>query len=250
MAEDLTEEKIEEYLEAVWLARERDTSGVGYEEVEDIVNLEFEGLAELREKLEEEGYLVSAEGEVELSPSGEQIARNVIRRHRLAERLFVDILDMDFSEIEGPACQFEHAISHEVEEKMCTLLGHPEECPHGKPIPRGNCCRRSDEVVESVIRNLAEMEIGRRARVVYISLSDEARLQKLSSYGLLPGTVVKVIQKFPSFLVQIEEVQLAMEKEVARNIQVREIEGGSGSEDSGSEGESLWKKFNLDLGGF
>ena len=75
------------------------------------------------------------------TPKGQARARDVIRRHRLAERLFMDVLNIhDEQEIESSACKFEHILSPEVTDRMCTLLGHPDACPHGSPIPRGECC--------------------------------------------------------------------------------------------------------------
>ena len=75
------------------------------------------------------------------TPRGESRARDVIRRHRLAERLFMDVLNIhDEQEIESSACKFEHILSPEVTDRMCALLGHPDACPHGSPIPRGECC--------------------------------------------------------------------------------------------------------------
>jgi putative ABC transport system ATP-binding protein len=81
---------------------------------------------------------------VELTPRGRQRAADIIRRHRLAERLFTDSLALDSeSEIEQQACKFEHILSHEATDKICTFLGHPKTCPHGAPIPPGPCCGRS-----------------------------------------------------------------------------------------------------------
>ncbi len=78
---------------------------------------------------------------VELTPRGRQRAADIIRRHRLAERLFTDSLAMDSeSEIEEQACKFEHILSPEATDKICSFLGHPRTCPHGAPIPPGPCC--------------------------------------------------------------------------------------------------------------
>lgn len=78
---------------------------------------------------------------VELTPRGRQRAADIIRRHRLAERLFTDSLALDSeSEIEQQACKFEHILSPEATDKICTFLGHPRTCPHGAPIPPGQCC--------------------------------------------------------------------------------------------------------------
>ncbi len=83
---------------------------------------------------------------VELTHRGRQRAADIIRRHRLAERLFTDSLAMDSeSEIEQQACKFEHILSPEATDKICSFLGHPRTCPHGSPIPPGLCCSRSTE---------------------------------------------------------------------------------------------------------
>jgi putative ABC transport system ATP-binding protein len=80
---------------------------------------------------------------VELTARGRQRAADIIRRHRLAERLFTDSLALESeSEIEQQACKFEHILSPEATEKICTFLGHPRTCPHGAPIPAGQCCGR------------------------------------------------------------------------------------------------------------
>lgn len=91
---------------------------------------------------------------VELTERGRQRAADIIRRHRLAERLFTDSLALESeSEIEQQACKFEHILSPEATEKICTFLGHPRTCPHGAPIPPGRCCggddlARFDEVMK------------------------------------------------------------------------------------------------------
>ncbi len=86
-------------------------------------------------------HLVALEnGEAELTPVGSQRARDVVRRHRLAERLFKDTFSVDEAEAHTQACKFEHIISPELDERICSFLGHPKTCPHGNPIPPGNCC--------------------------------------------------------------------------------------------------------------
>jgi putative ABC transport system ATP-binding protein len=87
---------------------------------------------------------------VELTPRGRNRAADVIRRHRLAERLFTDSLAMDSeSEIEQQACKFEHILSPEATDKICSFLGHPRTCPHGARIPAGACCGSRAEPEEA-----------------------------------------------------------------------------------------------------
>jgi putative ABC transport system ATP-binding protein len=81
---------------------------------------------------------------VEFTKRGRQRAADIIRRHRLAERLFTDSLAMDSeTEIEQQACKFEHILSPEATDKICSFLGHPQTCPHGAAIPPGPCCGRT-----------------------------------------------------------------------------------------------------------
>jgi putative ABC transport system ATP-binding protein len=80
------------------------------------------------------------DSEVHLTERGTARARDVVRRHRLAERLFKDTFRIDDQEAHTQACKFEHIISPELDERICTFLGHPKTCPHGNPIPPGDCC--------------------------------------------------------------------------------------------------------------
>ncbi|MBV8052305.1 MAG: ATP-binding cassette domain-containing protein [Acidobacteriaceae bacterium] len=89
---------------------------------------------------------------VDLTPRGRQRAADIIRRHRLAERLFTDSLALDSeTEIEQQACKFEHILSPEATDKICSFLGHPRTCPHGAPIPPGTCCGRVGEFSDNQI---------------------------------------------------------------------------------------------------
>ena len=94
------------------------------------------------EELTSVGYS-TAEGSyvVEMTARGRQRASDIIRRHRLTERLFTDSLHMESeTEIAEQACKFEHILSQEATDKICAFLGHPKTCPHGAPIPPGPCC--------------------------------------------------------------------------------------------------------------
>jgi ABC-type lipoprotein export system ATPase subunit/Mn-dependent DtxR family transcriptional regulator len=77
---------------------------------------------------------------VELTDRGKSRARDVVRRHRLAERLFKDTFRIGEQEAHSQACKFEHIISPELDQRICSFLGHPTTCPHGNPIPPGECC--------------------------------------------------------------------------------------------------------------
>ena len=84
-------------------------------------------------------------GEVHLTEAGSRRARDVVRRHRLAERLFTDTFAVEDAEAHQQACRFEHIITPDLDQRICTFLGHPRTCPHGNPIPPGVCCEKSAE---------------------------------------------------------------------------------------------------------
>jgi putative ABC transport system ATP-binding protein len=72
---------------------------------------------------------------------GRKRAEDVIRRHRLAELLFTETFQVhDEKEVAEQACRFEHILSPEATDSICSFLGHPRTCPHGSPIPAGDCC--------------------------------------------------------------------------------------------------------------
>jgi putative ABC transport system ATP-binding protein len=81
-----------------------------------------------------------ASGEIHLTEAGSRRARDVVRRHRLAERLFTDTFAIEDAEAHVQACRFEHIITPELDQRICSFLGHPKTCPHGNPIPPGPCC--------------------------------------------------------------------------------------------------------------
>ncbi|MDD3927340.1 MAG: iron dependent repressor, metal binding and dimerization domain protein, partial [bacterium] len=110
----------DEALEEIWMLLERDESAV------DRVQACLErasGTASLQE-LTTSGYIVIDRETVRFTGLGEEHARNIIRRHRLAERLLADVLGM--TEVEGEACKMEHILSEEAADRICTLLGHPQ----------------------------------------------------------------------------------------------------------------------------
>jgi putative ABC transport system ATP-binding protein len=88
-----------------------------------------------------ESGLIPAPGPIlEFTPRGRIAARDLVRRRRLAEVLFTSALHLPEPEVETVACRMEHIIDPEVTASICSFLGHPRQCPHGRPIPSGNCC--------------------------------------------------------------------------------------------------------------
>lgn len=206
-------ERAEEILETLWIGTveaKKDTLSLGLSEREDAV-------AEL---LQGEYIQVSA-GNVSLKEKGKQEGERIIRRHRLAERLLVDVLDVKKGLTHEMGCKFEHLLHEGIEENVCTLLGHPKICPHGKPIPQGRCCQKSAKEVDRVVCPLGDLEKGDRRTIAYLATDDRGRLHRLMALGALPGLHITVIQNFPSYVFQIGQSQFAVDREMAEGIYVR-----------------------------
>ncbi len=158
-------------------------------------------------------------GRVKFTEAGRLRARDITRRHRLAERLFADILALN--EYEEDACRFEHAISPEVEEAICTFLGHPPTCPHNRPIPRGNCCKLYTKKVTPLVASLADSQVGEDYKVVFLRTP---MIDRLASIGLVAGSTIRLVQKKPSYVVKVDETTIAVEEEVAKGVFVKKHE--------------------------
>jgi DtxR family Mn-dependent transcriptional regulator len=168
--------------------------------------------------------LITVEGSaVKLTERGRLLSRGLIRRHRLAERLFTDVFELRGDQVENDACKIEHILSEELTESVCTFLGHPPTCPHGKPIPKGECCKKYKVEVTPVVSRLADFEVGSKGRIVFIIPSEAARLGRLSSIGIAPGSTIKLLQKMPSCVIQIDETTLAVDPDIAKEILVKKI---------------------------
>ena len=179
--------------------------------------------AHIIEELRERGSIVVESEKMTLSSSGIAAGRLVLRRHRLAERLLTDILGTGESVMHDQACRFEHVLNDGVDEQICTLLGHPKVCPHGRPIPEGECCKKRANAVNPVIAGLSEMKKGEAGTVAYINAPETEILNKLMAMGVVPGASLEIIQTFPSFVFRADQSQFAVDQQIADTIFVRVV---------------------------
>jgi DtxR family Mn-dependent transcriptional regulator len=205
---------LDEYMEALWyLTEENDLS---LERLKNLVDVTFTD--EIIGQLTSEQLIQVQDKKIELTPQGYDHAKQIVRCHRLAERLLADVLGMQLKEMEQGACEFEHILAPEIVDSICTLLGHPSECPHGLKIPEGKCCRQVRETLTSAIVPLSKVQVGDQVKVCYINTKSDSRMHKLCHFGVTPGSYVKIHQKSPSFVVQHENTQIAIEQDIANEI--------------------------------
>jgi DtxR family Mn-dependent transcriptional regulator len=152
-------------------------------------------------RMERDGLLVVAgDRHLELTDAGRELAIAVMRKHRLAERLLVDVIGLEWEQVHAEACRWEHVMSEAVERKLVALLGHPTTSPYGNPIPgldklgEGGKPAPSPEpglvrVDEVARRGGGAVEVRRIAEHVQI---DEELMAELKTVGLIPGNTVQV----------------------------------------------------------
>jgi len=167
------------------------------------------------------GLVETAGGSIRLTSKGTKEAALAIRRHRLAERLLTDVLRTEDTLVDERACGLEHALFDGIDDSICTLLGHPQFCPHGKPIPPGKCCQEMRSSVRRLVSALCELKPGDEGQIAYIHMNNPSRLQKLMAMGVLPGVPVKVLRDSPSFVFEAGYSQFAVDEQIAADIYVR-----------------------------
>jgi DtxR family Mn-dependent transcriptional regulator len=174
-------------------------------------------------ELIDQDYVQVKDIQLSLTRKGKEEARGCIRRHRLAERLVSDILDIKNKLMQETSCKFEHLLHKGLDEHVCMLLGHPKICPHGKPIPEGNCCKSAKGTQKKLIMPLSDLELNKKAKISYLQTLDNIKLQKIIAMGALPNIEIALIQKFPSYVFKIGKSQFAIDEELAYCIYVRII---------------------------
>ena len=164
------------------------------------------------------GLVTVRESQPVLTEAGHAAGRDVVRRHRLAECLLHDVLQIRASETHSDACRLEHIIQHGLEERICTLLGHPATCPDGKPIPRGACCERAQQEQTTEVAALCDGRAGQSGVVAYLSTRDNREIQKLMAMGILPGAEIRLTRLFPSYIFDIGFSQFTVDRSLAEKI--------------------------------
>jgi DtxR family Mn-dependent transcriptional regulator len=147
-------------------------------------------------RMERDGLVVVSEDRtLQLTDAGRQKAVDVMRKHRLAERLLSDVIGLDWAYVHEEACRWEHVMSEQVERRLVELLGHPTESPYGNPIPGldqlGDLPARGfEQGVVGLVRRLNEVGApisGTVRRLAEPAQVDPELLQQLKGAGVVPG---------------------------------------------------------------
>lgn len=213
----MDKERIDEAIELLWVLNEEGHNGLNRFRLCS----EDDEIDRLIQILKAEGLATVTDDKIQFTEKGHKMAKALIRRLRLAERLFTDVFEMRGDSVINDACKMEHILSEELTDSVCTFLGHPQTCPHGKPIPRGECCKKYKIDVEPVVTRLSEFEVGSKGKITFIVPTNASRLSKLNSLGITAGSIIKLIQRKPSYVIQVDETTVALDSDIAKEIYVK-----------------------------
>ena len=185
MAETTTQ-ATEEYLQAIYTLQDEGSQVISAR-VAEFLHVSPAAVSDMLHRLSREGLVSLDDRRVGLSRSGRTIAERIARRHRLAERMLVDLLGYAWWKTHEEAERIEHAMSDEMEERLMRVLGNPETCPHGNPMPG---------VKPRPTRPLEALPAGGSALIERIPDQFEHEpgfLEYLDGVGLRPGTRVTLV---------------------------------------------------------
>lgn len=208
-------ESEEEYLEALYKL-DGDGNQVKVGELAEELNVKEPSVVEMLKKLEEKGLIdYERYSGASLTEGGRKEGMEVTRKHRLAERLLSDVLNLDLPQIHDEACKLEHSLGEETTDRIANVLENPKTCPHGNPIPE------EGEEDEDLIR-LSEGSEGKKYRVITIPEGKE-EVQRLLPLGIIPGSKIELTEKpsFSALMIKRGEDDLALSRELASKIKVK-----------------------------
>lgn len=210
----------EEYIEAIYKLQKR--RGVARtKELAEELNVVPGSITNTIAHLEKHGLVEHTPYKgVKLTAEGERLALNIIRRHRLAERLLTDLLEADWSDVHETACRLEHALTEEVLPLLERRLGYPKFCPHGNPIPGDN-----GEVSDVECYPLTSMATNQTC--VVVKLLDEKRetLLSLAGKGIKPNVPIHIVKiREDSLVLCVAGRERTISRKEAEGIWVKVIE--------------------------
>jgi len=184
---------LEEYLETIHDLAEAGTPVI-QARIAERLGRTAPSVSEMLDRLQADGYVERDGRLLELTCKGRTVAEGVVRKHRLAERLLVDVIGLEWHKAHVEAGRWEHVISDEVEARLIELLGNPTTCPHGNPIP-GAEPAEGGAIAQSCLTEVAVGDVIRLERITEEVELDAESLEYLYDHRFIPGNVATVIGK-------------------------------------------------------
>ncbi len=182
-------------------------------------------------RMERDGLLtVEGDRHLEFTDQGRRLATRVMRKHRLAERLLIDVIGLEWEDVHAEACRWEHVISETVERRLLDLLDHPTVSPYGNPIPGLSELggERMEETFLTGVEALADVADDGEQRVIVGRIAepiqtDEVLMSALRRVGALPGNVLTVARSLSGVMVASGGESAEIDADAASHLFVRRL---------------------------
>lgn len=214
--------RIEEYLETILYLIGKNDSPAKTKQISQELDVSQPSVTEMLGKLSSLGLVqYTPYHGVTFTESGFEKAQKIKRRHQLIEKFLVELLGIETGVAHKEACTMEHAVSDDVLENMCAVLGHPDTCPDGNPILIGDCCKKDED---GQFTMLSDMEGGDNAKIIAIACTQNIR-QRLSSLGLMVGDRITVKRKLGKGTLSLSTkgTEIAIGSDIASKIIVKKV---------------------------
>ena len=207
----------EEYLQAIWTLADEGGPVIAAR-VAEFLRVSPASVSEMIHRLERDGLLgLNDRKEIVLTKRGDDLARRVVRRHRLIERMLTDLLGYEWWKTHDEAERLEHAISPEMEQKLAERLGDPDTCPHGNPMPGTTRRRWSQPLEQAPIGDAVVIE-----RIPDQFEHEPGFLEYLDTQGLRPGTTLRLVERTPArVVVEIDGATRSVRPDLVHKVWVR-----------------------------
>ncbi len=211
---------VEEYLQTIESLNEEGTPAI-QARIAERLGRSAPTVSEMLDRLATDGYVERSGRTITLTEQGQGVAKTVLRKHRLAERLLVDVIGLPWHLVHDEAGRWEHVMSDEVMNRLVQILGDPATCPHGNPIPGS----ANLPGTPSQQMSLADMEPGVRVRFERLGEEvelDGTTLRYLDDAGFIPGAVATVTNRGPdgSLVLDTDGTTLVLGVDLCRRLYV------------------------------
>ena len=218
MSQPVISQAMEDYLKAIYKLRERNEQ-IPTSALADYLKVAPASVTNMCKKLAELNLLTYEPYQgVKFTPTGEKLALEIVRHHRLIELYLAEALSVPWDQVHDEAEKLEHVISEDLEERMAAALGDPQFDPHGAPIPS-----RSGVVTRPESGRLVDMKAGDKLAVVEVDDDDPELLRYVGEMGLYPGTAIQLLALAPykgSLTLDIDGQEHSLSYQVAKTILV------------------------------
>jgi DtxR family Mn-dependent transcriptional regulator len=202
----------EDYLRIIYELQIKNNSGVRTSDIATALNISKPSVTEMMQKLEKNKFIErKAYSSIALTEKGIAEARTVLRRHRILEVFFANVLGLGKT-FHREAHEIEHSLSDEAEIKLNSLLKHPKLCPDGDEIPSK----------DSKIFSLGNAPQRKTLKILFSKLEKKAELERIKALGIIPNETVEILKRISGgpLILRVKGTEIALGRNISACIYV------------------------------